>query len=192
MKPKRNSSRKTQPIQEVPRQQPPPPATVAQGTTNANANMPLVTGSQEPPPQDHVVVQLRQEYLVPMKEWVESGAIVIRKGVESGSQTIPIEVLHEEVDVQRVPVNRMLAEGTTAAPAPWQDGETLVIPIVEEELVVTKRLVVREEMRITKRRVSARQEVTETVRRETLELEALGRAQVREQNAGGPYPEGSR
>src|SRR5687767_11645363 len=60
---------------------------------------------------DRVVVQLREEYLVPVKNWVEAGALLVHKGVETETQTVPVEVLHEEVDIQRIPVNQVLADG---------------------------------------------------------------------------------
>ncbi len=46
-----------------------------------------------------------------------------------------------------MPVGRTLAEGE-AAPVSHEEGDTLVIPIVEETAVVVKRLVVREEVRL--------------------------------------------
>jgi stress response protein YsnF len=49
--------------------------------------------------------------------------------------------------VQRVPVNRP-AKGV---PAPRYEGEILVIPVLEEVLVVSKQLVVKEELRIRRR-----------------------------------------
>jgi uncharacterized protein (TIGR02271 family) len=134
-----------------------------------------------------VVVQLREEYLVPVKNWVEAGALLVHKGVETETQTVPVEVLHEEVDIQRIPVNQVLADGAVAAP--WQEGDTLVIPVVQEEIVVTKRFVVREEMRITKKRVAQQQEVTDTIRRETIHLETTGAVQAYSPGANEPGPD---
>jgi uncharacterized protein (TIGR02271 family) len=129
-----------------------------------------------PQSADKVVVQLRAEELVPTTTWVESGAVLVKKGVEVYPQTIPVEVLHEEVNIERVPVNRVLAEGEIAMP--WQDGDVLVIPIVHEEAVVVKRLVVREELRVSKVRVPGMQEVKDSVRRENITIETTGNAKV--------------
>ena len=57
---------------------------------------------------------------------------------------------------------------------PRREGDTLIVPIVEEEIVVTKRLVVREELRITKRRIARHEEVSDTVRKEEMQIETLG------------------
>jgi uncharacterized protein (TIGR02271 family) len=122
------------------------------------------------------VVQLRQEELVPIKEWIETGSVLIRRAIETHTQTVPVEVLHEEVDIERIPVERVLAEGETAAPR--QEGNALIIPVVQEEVVVIKRRVIREELRITKRLVGEQQEITDTVRHEKLALDTTGNAQV--------------
>lgn len=127
-------------------------------------------------PIERAVVQLRAEELVPTKEWVETGAVLVRKGLEVYPQTIPVEVLHEEVSIEHVPVNRVLAEGEMAAP--WQDGEVLVIPVVHEEIVVVKRRVVREELRVSKVRVASVQQIKDSVRRETLTLDTEGKVRV--------------
>ena len=46
-----------------------------------------------------------------------------------------------------MPVGRMLAEGE-APPPSREEGDTLIVPLVEEVAVVVKRLVVREEVRL--------------------------------------------
>jgi len=81
--------------------------------------------------------------------------------VESVPVSVPVELAHEELQIQRIPVGRALADGE-AAPL-RQEGNTLIIPVVEEEVVVLKRRVVREELHITKQRVVERREVGDTV-----------------------------
>ena len=56
----------------------------------------------------------------------------------------------ETVEVDRVAVGRYV----DGPEAPRQEGDTLVVPVFEEVLVVEKRLVLKEEIRITRRRVS--------------------------------------
>jgi uncharacterized protein (TIGR02271 family) len=118
------------------------------------------------------VVQLREETLVAQKQWVEAGAVLITKELEERTETVPVEIGYEEVHVDRVQVNRALAEGEQAVPR--QEGDTFIVPIVEEEIVVTKRLVVREELRITKRRMARHEELTGTVRAERVNIETTG------------------
>lgn len=56
-------------------------------------------------------------------------------------------LMHERVEVRRIPVDEVVAAG--AAPASRYEGGTLIVPVVEEVLVVEKRWRIREEIRIT-------------------------------------------
>ena len=67
--------------------------------------------------------------------------------------TIDEPLFLEDVGVERVSINRIVDEH----PETWQDGDTTVIPVVEEVLVVQKRLLLKEEIRITKRRTEVRE-----------------------------------
>jgi uncharacterized protein (TIGR02271 family) len=127
-------------------------------------------------PDDVAVLQLREEELGVAKQWTEAGEVLIRKKVETRTDTIPVELGYEEVSVQRVPVNRMLADGER--PEPRQEGDTLIVPIVEEEIVVTKRLVIREELHVTKRRLSRQRAVTGEVSKEHLDIETKGKLEA--------------
>ena len=52
----------------------------------------------------------------------------------------------------RVPINRVLPDDA-ATPEPRQEGDTLVIPVVEEELLVFKRRVLKEEVNLFDRHI---------------------------------------
>ncbi len=59
----------------------------------------------------------------------------------------------EEVSVERVPVNRII-DGPAQT---RQEGDTTVIPVVEEVITIQKRLFLREEVRITRKRTEVRE-----------------------------------
>ena len=59
----------------------------------------------------------------------------------------------DEVAVERVPVNRIVDE----MPETRQDGDVLVVPVVEEVLTIQKRLLLKEEVRIQRRRNEVQQ-----------------------------------
>jgi uncharacterized protein (TIGR02271 family) len=120
-------------------------------------------------PVDHVTLQLHEEVLEPVRREVERGVVRVHKRVETVPSTINVEAAHEEVEIERVPVDRQVE----TAPEPWQDGDTTVIPIIEEVLVVEKRLVVKEEVRITRRRVTEEVPITDMVRREVIEIDGV-------------------
>jgi uncharacterized protein (TIGR02271 family) len=116
---------------------------------------------------ERLTIQRHEEVLEPVVREVERGSVRIHTRVETVPSEITVEAGHDEVVVERVPVDRQV----DAAPSPRQEGDTLVIPVVEEVLVVEKRLVVREEVRITRRRVTTAVPIRETVRREVVEVE---------------------
>ncbi len=101
----------------------------------------------EQAPLGEVVIPLAEETVTVSKREVETGRVHV--ALTTGTQTvIAREALRgRRVEVERVPVGRTLAEGE-AAPVPHEQGDTLVIPVVEETAVVVKRLVVREEIRL--------------------------------------------
>jgi len=78
-------------------------------------------------------------------------------------------LLHEDVQVERVAINQPV----TAAPQVRQEGDTLIIPVVDEVLVVEKRLILKEELRITRRHTTVRDPQTVTLQREDVIVEHL-------------------
>ena len=94
-------------------------------------------------------IPLAREELKVGKREVETGRVRIHKVVREHEELIDTPLMHEEIDVQRVPVNRELD-----APAqPRQEGDVLIVPVVEERLVVQKRLVLVEELHVRRRAV---------------------------------------
>ena len=102
------------------------------------------------------VLPVLEEQLDIRKVAVETGAVRVRKIVHEESRTVDLALMQEEVSVARVPVNRVVENKFHSR----QEGDTLVIPIFKE--VVTKHLVLVEEVRITTRRnpEASTQEVT--------------------------------
>ncbi len=112
-------------------------------------------------------VPVHEEVLVPTTREIPLGEVVIHKRVEQVPSEATVNVGHDEVLVERVAVNEQI----DTAPTPRQEGDTLVIPVVEEVLVTEKRLMLREEVRITRRRRTEQVTVSDTVRREVLDVE---------------------
>lgn len=115
-------------------------------------------------------VPLHEEVLDATTRPVERGKVLIHKTVETEPFERLVTVGREDVTVERVPVDRIVAQ----APAPRWEGDTLIVPLVEEVLVVEKRLRVREELRVTRRRTEEQQKVGDTLRREVAHIETTG------------------
>jgi len=118
---------------------------------------------------DAVVVPVVAEEAVIGKRRVESGRVRVHKTVRTAEKVVDEPVVREEVHVERVAINRPI----DAPVGPRQEGDTLIVPLLEEILVVEKRLVLKEEIRITRRRSEQRSSQTVTLRTEEATVERV-------------------
>jgi uncharacterized protein (TIGR02271 family) len=120
-------------------------------------------------PHDQVVVPVVREEARIGTRTVETGRVRVRKLVREEEESFDEPLAREEVTVERVPVERFVS-----APQPMRrEGDTVVIPIVEEVLVVEKRLMLKEEVRVHKRVVEERVPQVVTLRREEAVVERV-------------------
>ncbi len=112
-------------------------------------------------------VPLVEEKLFVTKRAVFTERVVLRKQTNEHDAIVEVPLHHDELDVERVPVGRVVAD----APPVHEEGGVIIVPLVEEELVVTRRLVLREEVRIRRRRTITTETVTEQLRREEIVIE---------------------
>lgn len=117
-----------------------------------------------------LVVPIIEEHAVVHREVVESGRVRLSKVVQEHEEAIDLALQHEEVNVERVGVNRFVADDTPA-PTMRYEGDTLVIPVVREVLV--KRLLLVEELHVTKHQVQTQETQTVTLRHEQVQVERL-------------------
>jgi uncharacterized protein (TIGR02271 family) len=98
----------------------------------------------------------------------ETGKVRAYKKVHEEDLIVSGPVTSEEMQVERIPLNQYI-EG--APPEVRYEGDTMIIPVVQEEVVVQTRLVLVEEVRITKKRVETTMERPITVRKEEIIVE---------------------
>jgi uncharacterized protein (TIGR02271 family) len=123
--------------------------------------------------EDEAVLPLAQEALRVGKRRVETGRVRVSVATEAEDRLVRETLRTERVEVERVAVGRELAEGEPVPTARREDDGTLVVPVLEEVLVVERRLVLREEVRL--RTVAAEETVEQpvTLRRQRAEVERL-------------------
>jgi uncharacterized protein (TIGR02271 family) len=114
--------------------------------------------------EDELRVQRTEEELVAGIRQREAGSIRVRKRVRTDREHIEVPTRHEEVTVERVPVEGEASEAQIG-------DEEVVVPVTEEEVVVHKRPVLKEEVRVRKDVVEETEVVEEDVRREEVEVE---------------------
>jgi len=123
------------------------------------------------PEDDEVTVRRSEEELLVGRREREAGTMRIRKRVRTETEHLEVPKKRVEVTVERVPVDepQTVEEGVTATPQ--IEEEEIVVPLVEEEIVVEKRPVVKEEIHIRKRVVEDVEIVEEDVRKEEVEID---------------------
>src|SRR3954462_2545540 len=127
--------------------------------------------TEEMPPGE-TVIPVAEETIAISKRQVEVGQdrVSLTTDVE---QMVARETLRgRRVEVERVAVGRTLAEGETP-PQTREDGDALIIPVVEEMAVVVKRLVLREEVRLRFVHTEAPFEQEVAVRRQKAAVERV-------------------
>ena len=117
--------------------------------------------------REEIRVPIREERLRVEIQPADLGEVRLHKTVERVPTTTTRSVERDEVEIERVRVDRLLDQPVE----PYQDGEWTVVPVMEEVLVVTKQLVLTEEVRIRTTRVTEEQEVYEVLRREHVSVE---------------------
>ena len=118
---------------------------------------------------DREAIPLVEERAVVRKRKKVTGAVRLRTVVHEDEEVIDESLDAEEVEVERVPLDRWVD-----APVPVrQEGDTTVITLLREELVVERRLRAIEEVRVTRMRVTRRASERVTLRREEAVIERL-------------------
>jgi uncharacterized protein (TIGR02271 family) len=122
-----------------------------------------------PPSDDTRVIPVIEETLDVQKRQVETGGVRIIKVVHEREEVVNVPRVREEVTVERVTLNRLVDTPVSMR----QEGDTLIIPLLEEVVVMEKRLMVKEELRITTRRIEEQASQQVTLRREEVVVERL-------------------
>ena len=94
----------------------------------------------------------------------EAGRVNVRKRVRTDRERVEVPTRREEVSVERVPVEGEANEAHIG-------GDEVSVPVVEDEVVVQKKPVAKEEIQVRKDVVHEQQIVEEDVRREEVDIE---------------------
>jgi uncharacterized protein (TIGR02271 family) len=118
---------------------------------------------------ERIVVPVIAEQLDVQRRRYETGRVRISKRVHEREEVVDEPLLQEQVDVQRVEVNRVIDQPVSVR----YEGDTMIIPVLEEVLVVEKRLMLKEELRITRRQVTSSQPQAVLLRSEEVIVERV-------------------
>jgi uncharacterized protein (TIGR02271 family) len=104
----------------------------------------------------------------------EAGQVNARKTLRTEREVVRVPKRREEVDIERVAVEGEAREASTATEADIGEDE-VVLQVFEEEVVVSKRVVLKEEIRLRKRVVQDEETVEVDLRKEEVEIDDQSR-----------------
>jgi uncharacterized protein (TIGR02271 family) len=116
------------------------------------------------------IIPLYEETLSVAKRRVERGRYRIDVRVVEREQSLEQTLERRDVQVERIAVGRVVE----AAPEVRQEGDVMIIPIVEEEVVLVTRLVLREEIHVRTKTTRRTEQFTVNLRAERAEITRNG------------------
>lgn len=114
-------------------------------------------------------IPLIEEQLRVGKRLVETGRVRIRTVVDESRVWVREDLQREQVEVVRVPIDRQI----DTVPQIRTENDVMIIPVVEEVVVVEKRLILVEELHVHRRRTVEHVEEPVVLRRTRAEVERV-------------------
>jgi len=116
---------------------------------------------QERRPED-LRIPLHVEEASVSKREVEKANVQIALVTGTREQVIDEELTRVRVEIERVPIDRTVE----VVPPIRQEGDITIIPVVEEVVVVERRLVLKEEVRVQRVRTTEQHQETVVLRQQ--------------------------
>ncbi len=148
-------------------------ATVATQSTTTGTDYVMSEQPAQTTDTDNLRVQRYEEELQAQKSERETGAVRVDKDVVEEERTLEVPVTREEVEVRSVTPSETTADTSQA----FQD-QTIEVPVREEDVEVRKQARVAEELEIEKRAVQDTRRVSDTVRKEVVNVDPAGDVDV--------------
>ena len=118
--------------------------------------------------QTEVIPLVEETARIAIRE-VSGGKVRVRTVTDTVEEMARAALDEENVEVTRVPIN----QDVDTAPTVRTDGEVVIVPVLEEALVVQKRLVLKEELHIRRTKTQTTIEEPVTLRKQRAVVERL-------------------
>ena len=130
--------------------------------------VPGSSGAAQSGAEESGVLRLFAEDAAISRQVVETGRVRVAKVTRTRDHLIDELLAHTRFEVNRVPIGRLI----DTVPPIKEDGDLTIVPIVEETVVVERRLMLKEELHI--RRVETTERYQETVKLRFQRAEVTG------------------
>ena len=112
------------------------------------------------------VIPVHAEALEVVRRRTVTGTLTVATRTTTREEPVDEWLVDESAHVERVPCNRMIDE----IPAVRHEGEIVIVPVVEKVVVIQKRLLLKEEVRIGRTRVGRRLQEKVVLRSQDVEI----------------------
>src|SRR6476469_8507344 len=102
------------------------------------------------------------------KKTIETGKVKISKTVKVDTETVNLLQVQDDVEIERIAINEFVQ---TPPPPLRYEGDTIIIPVMQEVTITEKRLLLIEEVRITKRKVESKESQEVVLRKEEINVQ---------------------
>lgn len=126
---------------------------------------------------DEARLTLSEEELAVRKQRMSAGEVDIHKRVETEHVSTPVTTMREEAVVERRPISDATLQAGTAR----IEGDEIRIPLMEEEVIVEKRVVPTEELVVRKHTVQETETVEADLRKERVDIDRQGDVNLRDE-----------
>jgi len=113
-------------------------------------------------------IPVMQEKVEVGKKTIEKGRVKISKIVKEESEVLNLPTTSEQVHIRRVPVNKIVEDAPESI---RYEGDTMIIPVLQEVTIVEKKLLLVEEIHVTKTSVTSEETKEITLRKEEINIE---------------------
>ena len=113
-----------------------------------------------PPDGTGLSLLLHEESVTVTRRQIAGDTVRVETVTRERQQQVETDLTHEHVEIRHVPIGRVIDQ----MPDVRIEGDITIVPVVEEEVVIQRRLVLREEIHMRRVRVSERHQQTVTVR----------------------------
>lgn len=112
------------------------------------------------------IIEVLKEELIISKEKIITGTVTAHKTVDTEIEHHKIPLMREEINIEHVYINKKI----DSIPETRVEGDVTIIPVVREVAIVTKILMLMEEVHLTKKTSTPLEDIEVPIRKESVEI----------------------
>ncbi|WP_052118338.1 DUF2382 domain-containing protein [Erwinia oleae] len=97
------------------------------------------------------------------------GKVTLTRSTRYAEELVQTELNRDEVQIKHIAINEPVADDYSAVPR--QEGDVLIIPVIEEQVEIIRRRIIKEEIHIIKRRTTETFKQNVTLRHQEVKIE---------------------